>query len=712
MMKTLNFFDSQPLRFFSSLLWVTCFVSCGTQELTPADLNQAGQTRLALCGDGVCDINGGENMLNCLLDCPPAGDGGNGGSGDPCNYNMICESGEDMANCPSDCNPFSGGDGGIGDPCNYNMICESGEDNANCPSDCNPFSGDDGGIGDPCNYNLVCEPGEDVANCPNDCFFVDGGNPPLDSGIFGSDGGAGDDGGFVVPTVDAGVSDGGDGDGDGDAGIDLDAGIGDGDGDGDGDAGIDLDAGVGDGDGDGDGDAGDGDGDGDGDGGGMLTDGGCDMCSPEGDLRCKNDRSATMICVDGCWEYTECADDEVCTNTTGGDSCTEDPDDGPGESVQCQAMDEIGEPCEGMVGNFRCSESTVERCTSLGDMGAFWLEVAQCDSPFQCQYAASSDGDGCCRDICVEDNCTCTAINVPPIDITPSLEIPMSSVNCPPPLGGKADAKFILSGKVSGQAMNCANDCKAEFASEIEGDIEVELCKNVKVNTKFMVGGSKKQSSCTVCNNEGDEVSAEDCTETCDSTGMCEKDSFSAQVTVGISKFYGTRVGSGKVAGVSFEAVAGATVSGEMSAAYNETDTQNIGLSDECLSSLDDGCDDCREKSGTFNLQAGASAGAHFRLSKGSWNLCIGKPDIAAINVSLGIGTEEGTCPYYDCRTALAGAGASFNSGCLGIPFSFLRRYGVILRARSVANVGRVLMIVQAHRFPPAVMQTTITGGQ
>eukprot|EP00579_Thalassiosira_antarctica_P019103 CAMPEP_0201965636 /NCGR_PEP_ID=MMETSP0904-20121228/10875_1 /ASSEMBLY_ACC=CAM_ASM_000553 /TAXON_ID=420261 /ORGANISM="Thalassiosira antarctica, Strain CCMP982" /LENGTH=485 /DNA_ID=CAMNT_0048512725 /DNA_START=56 /DNA_END=1513 /DNA_ORIENTATION=- len=66
----------------------------------------------------------------------------------PCNCDGVCDPGEDIDSCPSDC-PAG---------CNNDGVCDLGEDFSSCPLDC-PV----------CNNNGVCDSGEDIDSCPSDC---------------------------------------------------------------------------------------------------------------------------------------------------------------------------------------------------------------------------------------------------------------------------------------------------------------------------------------------------------------------------------------------------------------------------------------------------------------------------------------------------------------------------------------------------------------
>jgi len=84
------------------------------------------------CGNGICDLEDGENADNCNLDCK-------------CNLDGHCDAGETVNSCPLDCTCG-----------NYVCDVDLGENVANCPHDCD------------CNANYMCDPWEDKNNCPMD----------------------------------------------------------------------------------------------------------------------------------------------------------------------------------------------------------------------------------------------------------------------------------------------------------------------------------------------------------------------------------------------------------------------------------------------------------------------------------------------------------------------------------------------------------------
>lgn len=92
-----------------------------------------------------------------------------------CNYNRVCEYGENDFNCPNDCGSGGGGDDTVNthqptptlEPplCNYDAFCDSGETTSNCPSDCLSSST----TTSQCNFDAICNAGEDHLSCPSDC---------------------------------------------------------------------------------------------------------------------------------------------------------------------------------------------------------------------------------------------------------------------------------------------------------------------------------------------------------------------------------------------------------------------------------------------------------------------------------------------------------------------------------------------------------------
>jgi hypothetical protein len=98
------------------------------------------------CGDGKCELLGGETTTNCSEDCGSrCGDGRCDAFTTPLGGTF-----EDSESCPEDC---YGGDCGNGN-CEYLR----GETTETCSLDCKPFCG-----------NLHCEEGENKTNCEQDC---------------------------------------------------------------------------------------------------------------------------------------------------------------------------------------------------------------------------------------------------------------------------------------------------------------------------------------------------------------------------------------------------------------------------------------------------------------------------------------------------------------------------------------------------------------
>ena len=130
----------------------TCPTDCG---------NGNNNNNNAVCGNGQCETTKGETASSCFSDC---GGNGNNGSGSNGNTSGTCPSDPnacigcllDPTQCPSglDSNTclqcvlnggglgsglgsgFPGGSGLGSGACNFDGVCDSGEDPSGCPTDC------------------------------------------------------------------------------------------------------------------------------------------------------------------------------------------------------------------------------------------------------------------------------------------------------------------------------------------------------------------------------------------------------------------------------------------------------------------------------------------------------------------------------------------------------------------------------------------------
>jgi len=138
---------------------------CGNKICESGEnVNNCPQDCAGTCGDGICNPYY-ESRNNCPQDC---------GQVQPVCGNNVCESGENVNNCPKDCagtcgdgvcNPYYENQNNCPQDCGQvqpncgNKICESGENVNNCPQDCSGVCGD--GV---CNKYY-----ENSTNCPQDC---------------------------------------------------------------------------------------------------------------------------------------------------------------------------------------------------------------------------------------------------------------------------------------------------------------------------------------------------------------------------------------------------------------------------------------------------------------------------------------------------------------------------------------------------------------
>jgi hypothetical protein len=123
--------------------------------------NEPPQSSEAVCGDGQCELDLGENCTTCLADCDILDINQNQICA-TCG-NGVCEGAEISGFCPEDCDPQPS------DPCG-NGTCEVnlGESCTTCLADCDILDINQNSVCATCG-NGVCEGAEVSGLCPEDC---------------------------------------------------------------------------------------------------------------------------------------------------------------------------------------------------------------------------------------------------------------------------------------------------------------------------------------------------------------------------------------------------------------------------------------------------------------------------------------------------------------------------------------------------------------
>ncbi|MBT9555601.1 MAG: hypothetical protein IV100_06200, partial [Myxococcales bacterium] len=349
-------------------------------------------------------------------------------------------------------------------------------------------------------------------------------------------------------------------------------------------------------------------------------------------------------------EPVVCDDSDVCNGT---ETCRES--DGycePGTPLEC----DDGDACNGRE---MCSPGS----------GCLAGEPVDCDDDLTCTADRCDSATGeCVHDDDVEQ-CECEGTPTS-VSYQKSFELEKATIACPI-VGGSAgfSSSLSFSGSVSGA--HCGNECEAAVNLQGELSATLDLCSD-SITAKGSASYTGTSKSCPGCD--------ENCKQECKG-GTCDKNEFSGQASLTVSRFYGYQVE--KTAGpAKVNIKCGATLSGTPSVTARGAKTDDNGFQCE-----GEECTECLSADASVGFGVAGSVGCF--ISVDFWDGWVGATlgcqecGTVGVDVWAGGGGQKGACGGNLCAFAGAGARANANTPCIGVSVGWI---GASVQCSASAN--------------------------